>query len=104
MHSYLIYSAVILLMCHVVGYYLFQPKILDIKNPYNSFVKALLYGVSFGFAMGFMWQTYVMIGVYLIFNNLYRYNKISFALEQSTYYVAILVYYVTYIVKGALLS
>lgn len=94
----ILYELIIIILCHVIGDYLFQSDYLAEnkgKDWYILIVHCLLYTVPFVFTFGTGWQWFVLFGTHIIIDTLKaRYNKINIIQDQLLHYIIATVLYV----------
>lgn len=85
-----------LILCHLVGDYLFQtPYLAETKgsNWYHLFVHCMLYALPFYLCFGWCWQLAVVTGLHFPIDLAKaRYHKIGALTDQLLHYGACLVY------------
>jgi hypothetical protein len=85
-----------LLLCHLIGDYLFQTDFIAKtkgNNWYHMFVHCGLYITPFAFFFGITWQLGVLFAAHMIIDPLKaRYNKINYWQDQALHYLLLLLY------------
>lgn len=89
---------VTLVMCHLVGDYVFQSNFIATtkgENWYHLFVHCALYTLPFLIVFGFTWHAITIFMIHLYVDPLKaRYNVISYPLDQIIHYLTCLVYFI----------
>jgi len=87
-----------LVMCHLVGDYVFQSEFMANtkgKNWYHMIVHCLLYTAPFYIVFGFVWQLAVVLLAHLIVDPLKaRWKKINYVTDQVIHYLTLAVYFI----------
>lgn len=85
-----------LILCHLVGDYLFQTDFIAKtkgSNWYHMFVHCGLYIAPFAFFFGITWQLSVLFAAHMIIDPLKaRYNKINYWQDQVLHYLLLFLY------------
>lgn len=86
----MIETIVKLVMCHLVGDFLFQSAYIAEskgKNWYHLFVHCMLYAVPFYLCFGWCWQLAVIAILHFPIDAAKaRYNSISYTVDQALHY------------------
>lgn len=80
----------LIVLCHAVGDYLFQPDFLAQTkgtNWYHLFLHCILYAAPFYLVFGWCWQLALIAGLHFPIDALKaRWNKISYLQDQLLHY------------------